>query len=91
MIKLYVTRTGQHNGIGGHKAMERLIEISRWVESSFGRPDFHSNYNLDFADYTDDWACFTFYDDTLGFWTQNRWADEVLTEEQWNGCKIIGG
>lgn len=91
MIKLYMTRTGHHNGIGGHKAMERLVEVHYWVTDQFGKPDYHKNYDLDFADGTDDWACYTFYDDTMGFWTQNRWADDMLTEQQWNGYKIIGG
>lgn len=65
-------------------AMDRLIEVSKWVEAQFGKADYHKNYGLDFADYTDDWACFTFYDDTMGFWTQNRWQDIMLTETEWN-------
>lgn len=71
--------------------MDRLGEVSRWVEAQFGRPDYITNYTLDFADYSDDWACFTFHDDTQGFWTQNRWGDWMLTEAEWNGVRIIGG
>lgn len=91
MIKLYVTRTGQHNQLGGHRAMERLIEISHWVEKSFGRPDYHTNYTLGFGDSSDDWACWTFFDDTMGFWTQERWADDVLTQEQFESTTMRWG
>ncbi len=90
-IKLYMTRTGHHDGTNGWIAMDRLGEVSRWVEAQFGRPDWHKNYSLDFADYSEDWACFTFHDDTMGFWTQNRWQAIMLTEEQWNGVRIVGG
>lgn len=86
MIRLYLTRTGHHNGTNGWVAMDRLIEISHWVEAQFGRPDYLTNYSLDFADDTDDWACFTFHNDTQGFWAQQRWAD-FLTEEQWQKIK----
>lgn len=82
MINLYLTRTGHHNKIGGWAAMDRLIEISKWVEKQFGKPDYHKNYSLDFGDNTEDWACFKFYDDTMGFWTQQRFQDDFLTEEQ---------
>lgn len=83
MIKLYLTRTGEHNKIGGHRAMERLIEISHWVEKQFGKPDYIRNYDLDFADWTDDWAMFRFHNHTQAFWTYERFKDDFLTEDEW--------
>lgn len=66
----------------GHKEFDRMIEISRWIEKSFGRPDYHKNYTITFADHTDDYTMWIFFDDTMAFWTQNRWP-ELLTMEQW--------
>lgn len=84
MIKLYMPRVSEKvPGVNGWQAMDRLIEVSHWVEAQFGQPDYMTNYSLDFADNTEDWACFTFYNDTLAFWTQNRWQEYVLTESQW--------
>lgn len=83
-VRLYMPRVSIDSlGITAWTAMDRLGEVSRWVEAQFGRADYHTTYGLDFADYTDDWACFTFYDDTLGFWTENRWGDWMLGEAEW--------
>jgi hypothetical protein len=70
-------------GITAWASMERLGEVSRWVEAQFGRPDYHTNYTLDFADWTDDWAAFRFYNATQAFWTQQRWGDWMLDQSQW--------
>ena len=92
-VRLYMPRVSiDSRGITAWTSMARLGEVSRCLQTQFGNPDYYKKtYDIDFADYTDDWACFTFYDDTMGFWTQNRWGDWLLTEEQWNGARIIGG
>jgi len=76
MIKLYMPRMT-------HKNHERMMEVHHWIERQFGRPDYHTNYSLDFGDHTEDWCCYKFYDHTQAFWTQERFKDVMLTEERW--------
>ena len=66
-----------------NKHFERMIEVHQWIEKQFGRPDYHTNYSLDFGDDTEDWCCYKFYNHTQAFWTQERFGDVVLTEERW--------
>ena len=83
-VNLYMPRvSGKIDGVNGWVAMDRLIEVSKWVEAQFGRADYHTNYSLDFADWTDDWAAFRFYNPTQAFWTHERWGHWMLTQEQW--------
>lgn len=56
--------------------------IHRWIVTQWGEPDYHKNYSLDFADQTEDWCQYTFYDDTQAFWTLNRYQD-ILTQVRW--------
>lgn len=67
----------------GHRDFERMIEVHQWIEKQFGKPDYHTNYSLDFGDQTDDWCCYTFYDATQAFWAQQRFSDLFLTEARW--------
>jgi hypothetical protein len=84
-VNLYMPRVSiDRMGITAWDSMERLITVSKWVEQQFGRADYHTNYTMNFADHTDDWAVFQFYDSTQAFWTQARWADWMLTQEQWD-------
>ena len=76
MIRLYLPRMHTDQ-------FDRMIELHEWVVRQFGEPDHHRNYSLDFADDTDDWCCYTFYDHTQAFWTQERFSGRVLTEAQW--------
>lgn len=66
----------------GHKNFDRMVVITKWVEAQFGRPDYHTNYNIGFGDDTDNWVKLSFYNHTQAFWTQNRFP-EMLTKEQW--------
>lgn len=76
MIKLYLPRMS-------HKHHDRMMEVHHWIERQFGKPDYFTNYNLDFGDDTDDWCCYTFHDDTMGFWAGQRFAHLFLTAERW--------
>jgi hypothetical protein len=75
-VKLYLPRMS-------HQHHDRMMEVHHWIEKQFGRPDYHTNYSLDFGDHTEDWCCYTFYDETQAFWTQARFSDILLTHEQW--------
>lgn len=66
----------------GHAGMERLIEMSHWMERNFGRSTYdQQGWTVDFYDQTDNWAVFNIYNPTWAFWFRGRWPD-ALTPDQ---------
>lgn len=75
MTIAYITkRTGKDN-------FDRMMVMWKWCERNFGKPDYLTTWDGNFADDTEDWVKFTFYDEAIATWFILMFP-EVMAEDQ---------
>ena len=47
-----------------------MVEIWNFCTARFGKPDYFKTWDASFADSTDDWVAFTFWDEALAVYVK---------------------
>ena len=66
-----------------------MYKIYDFCETNFGKSRYYENWALNFADDTDDWARFSFYNAEYAVFAKMTFPDLLLTEEQWQDLQFV--
>ena len=63
------------------KNFYHMMEIWKWCEEHFGKTNCFYTWDGNFADHTDDWVAFTFWDEKLDTLVKLKFPDMMSREE----------